>query len=90
MLGNWKNIEELEECLNLDELRLILQAERERELRSHKFFAALKGIDLDSEAAGSAEDRVREIKERVAARQAGMTEQEAEFDVLGTDYEVEE
>jgi hypothetical protein len=84
-------VEELEECLNLDELRLIIEAMREKELRNMKFFASLKGIDLDSHQAKSAEDQVQRIKDKVAAQQRGVSPEKFELEnYFGTDYEVEE
>lgn len=84
-------MEELEESLNLDELRLILDAMRERELRQMKFFASLKGIDLEKDLKKSAEEEVQKVKDRVAARQRGEDPEKYELEqYFGTDYEVEE
>lgn len=85
MLGRWKNIEELEESLNLDELEAIVSREREREYDRQKFAAALKGINLDE--GGDAQEKVEEMKRRVEARRAGKSEDEADFDELGLNFE---
>jgi hypothetical protein len=45
-LGNWKNYEELEENLSIDELIHTLNAYRKRQSEDQKFFAALQGVDL--------------------------------------------
>lgn len=91
MLGNWKNIEELEETLNLDELRLIINAIHERELRQMKFFAGLNGVDLEKELGMNSQDKVDEIKARVAARQAGENQETRELrNYFGLDHEIEE
>lgn len=62
LLGHWKNYDELEEQLSLDELMKTLEAFKDKEYRDRKFMAALKGIDLD---ANSKSDKT--ITERSAA-----------------------
>jgi hypothetical protein len=75
----------------LDELRLILDAMREQELRQMKFFASLKGIDLDANMSKSAEEQVQKVKDRVAARMKGENPEKYELEeYFSTDYEVEE
>ena len=49
MLGRWKNYDELESDLSLDELFATINAIREKEKRDKKFLAAINGIDLDEE-----------------------------------------
>ena len=49
MLGQWKNFEELEENLCVEELIVIINSIREKEHRERKFMAALQGVDLDEE-----------------------------------------
>jgi len=49
LLGHWKNYDELESNLSLDELMATLNASREREKRERKFLAAIQGIDIDDE-----------------------------------------
>ena len=43
----WKNYDDLEESLCVEELISILNALRDREHRERLFFAAIQGIDLD-------------------------------------------
>lgn len=43
----WKNYDDLESNLCVDELIAILNAMREKEEREHKFLAAIQGIDLE-------------------------------------------
>lgn len=52
-LGIWKNYDELETSLCMDELMLILSTIRELDYEEKKFMAALKGIDLDKNNGGS-------------------------------------
>ena len=47
MLGHWKNYDELESNLSLEELMVTLNASRDREYRERKFLAAMQGVDLD-------------------------------------------
>lgn len=49
MLGHWKNYDELESELSIDELLATLKAIREKENRHNKFLAAIQGVDLDEE-----------------------------------------
>lgn len=90
LLGNWKNIEELEESLNLNELKLILDSYREKELRNQRFFAAIQGIDLDKQQAKSAEEEFLKVQQRVEARLAGINEETYELNSIGFDVETEE
>lgn len=91
LLGMYKNFDELEDSITLDELEALLTEVREREFRAQKFAAALKGIDLDgeSEEYEDAEDRMELIKARVDARLNGEDPEEAEFGFFGIDFETE-
>ncbi len=72
-------------------MRLVIESKREEEIRTQKFFAALKGVDLDKAYAEDAEKRVRQIKDKVAAQQRGENPEEFELrEYFGTDYEIEE
>jgi hypothetical protein len=90
LLGMWKNIEELEECLNLPELEKILKASRDKEHEQRKFAAALEGINLDEASESENKERFEAVQRRVAARLSGKSETEIEYDELGIDIEVEE
>jgi hypothetical protein len=50
VLGIWKDYEELEESLSMAELSATLEIKRELEYNDKKFFAAMKGIDLDKQS----------------------------------------
>ncbi len=45
-MGNWKNYEELEDQLSVDELLATLNAQRKRRYEDQKFFAMIQGIDI--------------------------------------------
>jgi hypothetical protein len=49
LLGHWKNYDELEESLTIEELILTVESMRDKEHRHHKFLAAMQGVDLDEE-----------------------------------------
>lgn len=49
VLGIWKNFEDLETALSLEELMKILETIRDLDYQEKKFSAALKGIDLDEQ-----------------------------------------
>ena len=50
MLGHWKNFDELESNLSLDELTALLDITRKKDYEDKKFLAAVNGIDLDEES----------------------------------------
>lgn len=79
ILGNWKNFDELEDCLNLDELSLIVNSSRKAERERQKFAAALKGIDLDAEN-NDTKKKIEEVQRRANARLSGIDEDQ--FDNL--------
>lgn len=47
LLGIWKDYEELESSLSMQELTAILTQKRENDYQSKKFMAAMQGVDLD-------------------------------------------
>ena len=46
LLGNWKNYDELEDQLSIEELMATLQAQRKLRREEHRFLAAIQGIDI--------------------------------------------
>lgn len=81
LTGAWRNFEHIEEELSLQELIEIVKAIREREYRSHKFAAALKGVNLDEQNKSKEDDPVEASKRRAAlrrAKEAGLNEQQFE------------
>ena len=90
LLGIWKNVEDLEKHINIDELRVILDAAREREHRNQRFMAAIQGIDIDKDKKDAAKERFEAVEQRVQARLQGKTKEELEYDELGLDVEIEE
>jgi len=51
LLGRWKNYDELEDSISVDELIVTIQALREKDERDKKFNAALQGINLEESIA---------------------------------------
>jgi hypothetical protein len=49
LLGIWKDYNELEESLSLAEIMAILSSKRELDYQEKKFFAAIQGVNLESE-----------------------------------------
>lgn len=45
-MGNWKNYDELEDQLSVDELLATLNAQRKLRYEEQKFFAMIQGIDI--------------------------------------------
>lgn len=99
LLGHWKNIEELEENLNLEELELIIKTARDKERREQVFLAALKGINIDSEVDGeteTGEQALERIRKKAAFRTQGLSDDEIatkveyeEFEELGFEVETD-
>jgi hypothetical protein len=48
-LGIWKNYDELEDNLSVDELLSTLNAHRKSQREQQRFFAAIQGIDLSDD-----------------------------------------
>jgi hypothetical protein len=89
LLGVWKNVEDLELNINLHELEAIIEAAREREHRRNKFFAALKGINLDAAQNEDVKDRFENVKLRAEARRTGQDPETLEYESLGLDVETD-
>jgi hypothetical protein len=58
LLGIWKNFDELESSISIEELMQILSITRDLDYEEKKFSAALQGIDLDSQT-GNAGGKVK-------------------------------
>jgi hypothetical protein len=55
LLGIWKNFDELESSISIEELMQILSITRDLDYEEKKFSAALQGVDLDSKTGKSGE-----------------------------------
>lgn len=66
LLGNWKNYEELEEELSVDELLATLNAIRKSRYEEQKFFAMIQGIDISDDDSKS---DIADLKGAAAAAQ---------------------
>jgi uncharacterized protein (DUF885 family) len=82
LLGHWKNFDEIEDSLNLEELQAILVAAREQEHSRQKFAAALKGVDLDA-GSNNEETSFEDVKRRAEAKLRGVSEEQIEFSDIG-------
>lgn len=87
MLGHWENYEDMELKLTLDELVKIVDKARDIRFESYKFAASLKGINLDDPE--DEELTIADIENRVAARQAGIDEDDFALMGLGVAFETE-
>lgn len=82
LLGHWKNFEELEDALCIEELVAIREAAQKAEFQKQKFAAALKGVDLPDprqEDIPTFED----IKRRAEAKVRGVSEEQYELSEVG-------
>ena len=50
MLGQWKNFDELESSLSLEELTALLEISRKRNYDDKKFLAAVNGVELEDDS----------------------------------------
>lgn len=50
LLGIWKDYDDLEQSLSMDELIVTLNAKRDGDYENKKFLAAIQGIDLDKQS----------------------------------------
>jgi hypothetical protein len=71
LLGKWKNFDELESSLSIDELMAMIEALRKREERERIFSAAINGVDLEDNSNGG----------DVTDLQKGQTAQEEGFGI---------
>lgn len=72
LLGIWKDYEELETSLCMQELSAILEAKRDADYQDKRFLAAIQGVDLDKESGQAEENKWEEMKARVAAKVSGV------------------
>ncbi len=97
LLGIWKDYEELESSLSMQELTATLQIKRELDYSDKKFSAAMQGVDLDKNSGSGNE--WEDMKARVFSKGAttngndilalqGMNAEKAGFGIgMGLDYE---
>lgn len=90
LLGIWKNVEDIEACLNLPELELVVSSARDRDERNQKFMAAIQGIDLDSGNKTSTEEIFDRSMNRARAKLEGRSQEQIEMADFELGYEVEE
>lgn len=95
-LGNWNNLNEVENSITMRELGLLLKAKYKDIKNSHKFAASLKGIDIPDEEEEEGRNTFEEIQAKADAVLAGKTVEEADthqqqsfFDVVGIEIEAD-
>jgi hypothetical protein len=85
LIGTWKNIEDLENCLSLPELDAILTAARKREYEVYRMNAGLQGHEApewDSLESGSGTS-FEDVKRRAEAKLRGISEEQAILGDIG-------
>lgn len=100
LLGIWKNFEDLESSISLEELMQILSITRELSFEERKFSAALQGVDLEGgESQEDGQKKWEDMKARVFSGGAtgdandilalqGVNAEKAGFGIgLGLDFE---
>jgi hypothetical protein len=68
LLGIWKNFDDLEKAISIEELMLILSTIRDLDYEEKKFMAALQGVDLDEGSGNSSEVRGQQEWENLKAK----------------------
>jgi translation initiation factor 1 (eIF-1/SUI1) len=79
LLGIWKNFDELEKSICIEELMQILSITRELDYEEKRFMAALQGIDLDEK---QGEERGQKEWENLKARVASGGQATDSRDIL--------
>lgn len=83
LLGIWKNFDELERSISIEELMQILSITRELDYEEKKFLAALQGVDLDEKTGkDSGEVRGQQEWENLKARVASGGQATDSKDIL--------
>lgn len=72
LLGHWKNFDELESSLSVEELSAILDASREKEKRGNKFLAAINGVELEDEQESAEPIDISALKNSRVANEEGF------------------
>lgn len=70
LLGIWKNFDELETSISIEELMQILSITRDLDYQEKKFLAAIQGINLDEQNGQSGEAKGQQEWENLKARVA--------------------
>lgn len=90
LLGHWRNFEDLEESLTLEEVIVLLDSFREQRHDEKRFMAGLQGHDIGPYGAGATKDRFEDVKRRAALRAGGVDPDKLELGSIGIAFENEE
>jgi len=71
-VGNWKNFDELEDSINIEELAALRKVINKREHQRNTFAAALKGIKLDDPEKNEYDKAMADINRRAQMRMDGL------------------
>ena len=94
MLGIWKDFEEMEWTLTVEELQHILNAKSRQDMRTWRFQASLKGINLDDpegieEGSGNGQQKVADKIKEIEAKRLGIDHDANDFAEIGIAMETE-
>lgn len=70
LTGHWKNFDELESNLSIEELNAVVDAIRKKDYEEKKFLAALQGVDLEEQSRGP--EDVSELKNSRLSKEEGF------------------
>lgn len=87
LIGIYKTFEELEDSLTIEEMNLILKADREKEERHFRVLAAVNGIEYGGNEAETAEEAVERLRRAAEAEAQGVSEEQYELESLGIKFE---
>lgn len=68
LIGKWKDYDELESSLSMQELTITLNAKRDQDYKDKKFQAALQGVDLDKQTGKTDENAWEKLKAKVFSK----------------------
>jgi hypothetical protein len=80
--GAYRNFDDIEEYLTMDELTLMYERAYEMKQDEHRFFAAIQGIDLDDGKKSAGQEVIDRATLKAAAEQLGKTEEQFELEMM--------
>ena len=70
LAGHWKNFDELESNLSIEELNAVVDAIRKKDYEEKKFLAALQGVDLEEQ--GREPEDISDLKNARLSKEEGF------------------
>lgn len=71
-MGLWKNFDELEENVNIEELNLLIDNKHQEEFKQFQRAASLKGIEVKDPNEETAQERFERVQNEAVAEARGV------------------